>query len=103
MSPPLMRVGPALLAALAAAAWSPGAAALDRAGAIAAAKRQMGSQCSASTPCGFDAKQEGSRWHVRVEFLDAEAAPGKPSAGAKAHAIYIFDQSGRLVGTVQGR
>lgn len=85
------------------AAWASCALALDRAGAIAAAKRQMSGKCSASAPCGFEAKQEGNRWHVRVEFLDAEAAPGKPSAGAKAHAIYIFDQGGRLVGTVQGR
>ena len=95
--------GVATLLAAFLASWASCALALDRAGAIAAAKRQMGGKCGASTPCGFDAKQEGNRWHVRVEFLDAGAAPGKPSAGAKAHAIYIFDQSGRLVGTVQGR
>ena len=97
------RAALAALAVLVLAAWTPEAAALDRAGAIEAAKRQMGSRCNAATPCGFEAKLEGDRWHVRVEFLKDDTAPGKPAAGARTHAIYIFNQSGRVVGTIKGK
>jgi hypothetical protein len=93
----------AALAVLVLAAWTPEAAALDRAGAIEAAKRQMGSRCNAATPCGFEAKAQGDRWHVRVEFLKDDTAPGKPAGGARTHAIYIFNQSGRVVGTIKGK
>jgi hypothetical protein len=100
-----MRSGAAFaaLAALVLAAWTPEVVALDRAGAIEAAKRQMGRKCSAATPCAFDAKPEGDRWHVRVEFLKDEPSPGKPARSAKAHAIYIFDRGGKVVGTVTGQ
>jgi hypothetical protein len=83
------RAGAALAAALV-AAWSSCALALDRAGAIEAAKRQAGSRCSTAASCTFDAKLENNQWTVRVQFPEG-------------HAIYIFNQSGKVVGTVTGR
>ena len=81
--------GAALAAALM-TAWASCALALDRAGAIEAAKRQAGSRSSAEASCTFDAKLENNQWTVRVQF-------------PKGHAIYIFNQAGKVVGTVTGR
>jgi hypothetical protein len=70
--------------------WAPYAAALDREGAVDAAKRQLKSKCTPATPCTFSAKAEGAKWYVRVEFNGR-------------HAILIFDQTGKLVGRVDGK
>ena len=63
--------------------------ALDREGAVDAARRQLKNKCTSATPCTFSAKAEGNKWYVRVEFN-----PG-------GHAILIFDQTGKLVGRVE--
>lgn len=76
------------------AAWVSSAAALDREGAIEAAKRQMRGKCSTATPCTFDARLDNRRWTVRVEFT-------APNPGG--HALLMFDQSGKLVGRVEGK
>jgi hypothetical protein len=75
--------------ATALAAWASCAAALDREGAIDAVKRQVKNRCSPATPCTFTAKPEKSKWVVRVEFT-------KPGG----HAIYMLDQSGKIVGRI---
>jgi hypothetical protein len=84
------------------AAWALSAAALDRAGAIEAAKRQVKSRCTATTPCKFDAKAEKDKWYVRVEFTKRNSPQDKPSSYPGGHAIYIFDQSGKVVGRMEG-
>jgi hypothetical protein len=85
------------------AAWCSHAAALDRVGAIEVAKRQAGSKCSSASPCTFDAKLENDKWYVRVQFTRAEPPQGKPPAKAGSHAIFIINQSGKVVGRIEGQ
>ena len=80
-------------------AWAPGAAALDRAGAIEAAKREVGEKCKGEAACTFTAKAEGKQWHVRVDFPKSPKA--KPSH--RDHAIFIIGPTGKIVGRVEGR
>jgi hypothetical protein len=79
--------------ALAFACWVAPAAALDRAGAIEAAKREMRARCTAETPCKFSADAREGKWHVRVDF----------TKGNPPHAILIFNQAGKVVGRIQGK
>ena len=85
------------------ASWAPYVAALDREGAVDAAKRQLKSKCTAATPCTFSAKAEGAKWYVRVEFTKRNSPEEKPSPYPGGHAILIFDQTGKLVGRVEGK
>jgi hypothetical protein len=78
------------LIALGLALWTAPAAALDRSGAIEAAKREMKSHCKAGTFCTFSAKAEGDKWHVRVEH------PG-------GQAILIFNHAGKVIGRIEGK
>ena len=80
-------------------AWAAPAAALDRAGAIEAARKEAGEKCKGETPCTFTAKAEGKQWHVRVEFPKAP----KKKASLKDHAIYIIGPTGKIVGRVEGK
>jgi hypothetical protein len=98
--------GAVLLAALLAAAaisWVPSAFALDRVGAIEAARKQVQHKCTDATPCKFTATQEGNRWQVRVEFTRRAAPEAKPMPYKGGHAIFVLDQGGRAVGRVEGR
>jgi hypothetical protein len=72
------------------ASWAPWAAALDRDGAIEVAKRQVKGKCNSTTPCKFTATTAEGKWHVRVDFTGG-------------HAIFIIDQSGRVVGRLEGK
>jgi hypothetical protein len=78
-----------LIAALL-ASWAPSAAALDRAGALEVAKREMKGKCTTATSCKFDARIDSNRWYVRVEY------PG-------GHAIYVINQGGKIVGRIERR
>src|SRR3989441_8796537 len=106
----MKRHGPAyvdsrLLAAVAAtvfASWAPGAAALDRDGAIEVAKRQVKGKCDSTAPCPFTATTAEGKWHVRVDFPKPNAPQGKPLSYPGGHAIFIIDQSGRVVGRLEG-
>jgi len=80
-------------------AWSPGAAALDRVGAIEAAKKEVGDKCNASTACTFTAKAEGKQWHVRVDFPKA----ARSKASHRDHAIFIIGPTGKIVGRIEGK
>lgn len=77
------------------AGWASCVHALDRAGAIEVAKKQVRGQCGPGTYCTFDAKLESNQWHVRVEVE-------KPDAPRKT-AIFVIDQSGRIVGRIEGK
>ena len=81
--------------------WFGSAAALDRDGAIDAAKRQVKDRCTAATFCTFTAKQEKDKWHVRVDFAKSNSPQEKPGAASGGHAIFIFDATGRLIGRVE--
>ena len=81
--------------------WAPPAAALDRVGAIDVARKQVGGKCSADAACTFTAKVEEGKWHVRVDFLKDKATRGKP--GFRGHTIFIINQTGRVVGRVEGK
>jgi hypothetical protein len=80
------------LVMLVSACWVVPAAALDRGGAIEAAKREMKSRCTAEAPCTFTARVEKDKWYVRVEF-----------AKRGGHAILIFNQTGKVIGRVEGQ
>jgi len=82
--------------------WVLSAAALDRDGAIDAAKRQVKNRCTTATPCTFTAKPEKDKWHVRVEFTKRNSPQEKPFAYPGGHAIFIFDATGKLIGRVEG-
>ena len=93
---------PLRLLILASFFWAGAAAALDRAGAIEAARRQVKDRCNSETPCKFTANLEENQWHVRVDF--PKRAPGdKPLSHPGGHAIFIFNQSGKVVGRIEGK
>ena len=97
---------PVLFAALLAAAgvcWVPSAFALDRVGAIEAARKQVKHKCTDATPCKFTATQEGNRWQVRVEFTRRASPQDEPMPYKGGHAIFVFDKSGRVVGRIEGQ
>ena len=94
-----MRRALLVLAVATALAWTIPAAALDRTGAIEAAKKEAGDKCKGETPCTFTAKAEGKQWHVRVDFPKA----AKAKASHKDHAIYIIGPTGKIVGRVEGK
>jgi hypothetical protein len=90
-----------ILAALIAVScvWTPSAAALDRVGAIEAAKKEVGDKCKADDACTFTAKAEGNKWHVRVDFPRA----ARSKASHRDHAIFIIGPTGRIVGRIEGK
>ena len=91
----------AAVVAVVASSWTLSAAALDRVGAIDVAKQQVGDKCSADAACTFTAKVEEGKWHVRVDFPKGAATRGKPTF--RGHAIFIINQTGKIVGRVEGR
>jgi hypothetical protein len=72
------------------AGWVGSAAALDRDGAIEAAKRQVRGKCTPEAPCTFTARAERDKWFVRVEYTGG-------------HAIFIFNQAGKVLGRIEGK
>ena len=84
---------------VAACAWTPSAAALDRVRAIEVAKKEVGDRCKADAACTFTAKAEGNKWHVRVDFPRA----AKSKATHRDHAIFILGPTGRIVGRIEGK
>jgi hypothetical protein len=98
-----MRRALATAVAVSSASWVFCAAALDRDAAIEVAKREVKNKCSATTPCTFAAKAEKDKWYVRVEFTKRNSPDDKPLAYPGGHAIFIINQSGKVVGRVQGK
>jgi hypothetical protein len=78
------------------------ALALDRDGAIDAAKRQTKSRCGSGTSCTFTTKMENNKWFVRVDFPKPKSPQEKKSPSLGGHAIFVFDQTGKLVGRMEG-
>jgi hypothetical protein len=83
------------------ASWSVPARALDRQGAIEAAQKQVKGKCTAETPCKFTANAEGGKWTVRVDFTTLN--PSQEKAVPGGHAIFIFNQAGKVVGQIEGK
>jgi len=81
------------IAALVIAGWVQPAAALDRGGAIEAARKEMKRDCTPQAPCKFTAWSEKDKWYVRVESADRKSP----------HAILIFNQTGKVVGRIAGK
>lgn len=92
-----------LPAALILACWAVSAAALDRDGAIEAARRQVKSKCTSDTPCKFTATAERDKWYVRVEFTRRNSPQEKAVPYPGGHAIFIFNQTGKVVGRIEGK
>ena len=90
-----LRIGCAVIAL----AWAAPAAALDRVGAIEAAKKEAGDKCKGEAACTFTAKAEGKQWHVRVDI----PKPAQAKASHRDHAIYIIGPTGKIVGRVEGK
>ncbi len=84
------------------ASWALSAAALDRAGAIDAAKRQVARKCTQMTPCNYTAKLEGSKWYVRVQFTKRKSPREEPFTYPGGQAMFIINQSGKVVGRIEG-
>jgi hypothetical protein len=78
------------------------AIALDKDGAIEAAKRQTKTKCTSRTPCTFAAKMENNKWYVHVEFTKQNSPQEKALPYPGGHAIFIFDQTGQVVGRMEG-
>ena len=93
----------ALPMAVVLASWAMQAVALDRDGAVDAAKRQLQSKCTGMTPCTFDAKPESGKWYVRIQFTKRDSLEERAVPYPGGHAILIFDQTGKLVGRVEGK
>ena len=86
---------------LALSAWATPVLALDRQKAIEIAKKEVGEKCTGDTACTFTAKVEEGKWHVRVDF--PQGAPSKSKSKFRGHTIYIINQTGRIVGRVEGK
>lgn len=86
--------------ALSVLASAPHAYALDRTGAIEVAKQQVRTQCASADFCTFDATLENNKWHVRVEIANDKQSQ---SPGQRKPAIFVIDQTGRIVGRIEGR
>ena len=91
----------ALVILLALSAWAPAALALDRAKAIEIAKKESGERCAGDAACKFTAKVEEGKWHVRVDF--PASASSKSKSKFRGHTIFIMNQTGRIVGRVEGK
>lgn len=91
------------LIALLLASWGSCAAALDRQGAIDAAKRQVKGRCGPATPCTFSARFDNNKWYVRVEFAKRDSPQDEPTPYPGGHAIFMIDQSGKVVGRIEGK
>jgi hypothetical protein len=83
--------------------WTVAAAALDRDGAIEAAKREVKDKCAPETPCKFTATAERGQWQVRVEFTKRRSPEEKPLPYPGGHAIFIINQTGKVVGRIAGK
>ena len=90
-----------LLPMLLLACWVSSAAALDRDGAIEAAKRQVKPNCTSDAPCKFTAKLEKDKWYVRVEFTRRNSPEEKPVPYPGGHAIFVFNHAGKVVGRIE--
>jgi hypothetical protein len=91
------------LVTLALACWAVAAAALDRDGAIEAAKREVKGKCTPQEPCKFTATAERGQWQVRVEFTKRSSPEEKPLPYPGGHAIFIINQTGKVVGRIEGK
>lgn len=97
-----MQLTPKAVVAAILAAWALSAVALDRAGAIDAAKRQVTKRCTAMTPCIYAAKAEGNKWYVRVQFTKRKSPREEPYTYAGGQAMFIINQSGKVIGKIEG-
>ena len=79
------------------------AAALDRDGAIEAAKREVKGKCTPQEPCKFTATAERGQWQVRVEFTKRTSPEEKAFPYPGGHAIFIINQTGKVVGRIEGK
>lgn len=84
------------------ASWVLPASGLDRAGAIEAAKREVKSRCTKTTPCNFDVRAEKGNWYVRVEFTKRNSPQEEPVPYPGGHAIFIINQTGKVIGRMEG-
>jgi len=46
--------------------------------------------CTSKAPCKFTTRAEKDKWHVRVEYTGG-------------HAIFIINQTGKVVGRIEGK
>lgn len=88
----------AAVVAVVLACWTLSAAALDRVRAIEVAKAETKQKCDPFKPCTFTADRQGDKWHVRVDFPKRKDPKGKTVGG---HAIYIINQTGKIVGRIE--
>ena len=83
--------------------WVKSAAALDRDGAIEAAKRQAKPNCTSEAPCKFTAKLEKDKWYVRVEFTQRNWPEEKAAPYRGGHAIFVINHAGKVVGRIEAK
>jgi hypothetical protein len=42
-------------------------------------------------------------WHVRVQFTKRKAPEEKPSPYSAGHAVFIVNQTGKIIGRMEGK
>jgi len=89
----------ALALALASAA---SASDLTQVQAIAVAKNATAKQCSEATPCTYEARREGARWYVFVQFTKRNSPAEPPLTYPGGREIIVVDDRGRVVETMPG-
>src|SRR5258706_16451282 len=76
------------------------AIALDREGAIEAAKSQTKAKCGSRTPCRVDAKMENNKWFVRVEFPRQDTPQEKASPHTGGDPAFLICQNRQAPGRI---
>jgi hypothetical protein len=75
---------------------------LTQAQAISLAKTASAKECAEATPCTYDARREGTRWYVHVQFTKRNSPdePALPYPGG--HETIVVDDHGKIVETMPG-
>jgi hypothetical protein len=75
---------------------------LTQAQAISIAKTASAKDCPEATPCRYDARRDGTRWYVHVQFTKRNSPdePALPYPGG--HETIVVDDHGKIVETMPG-
>jgi hypothetical protein len=68
-------------------------------------ERQAGvkGKCTPETPCKFTATAENGNWTVRVDFTKRNSPQDKALPYPGGHAIFVINQTGKVVGRIESK
>ena len=75
---------------------------LTEAQAVGVAKAATIKQCSQALPCNYEARREGRRWYVLVEFTKRNSPTEPPYHYPGGHEIVVVDDQGKIVQVMPG-